>query len=71
MKYIKIQLNYSFVIIFITIFFSLNSYAVTKTWDGSADVWDNDVRWVPVGAPTSSDDAVVTAGQAVVLSAVG
>ena len=71
MKYIKIQLNYSFVIIFITIFFSLNSYAVTKTWDGSADVWDNDVRWVPVGAPTSSDDAVVTAGQAVVLSADG
>jgi len=71
MNHPKIQLNYYFAIIFTIILFSINSFAVTKTWDGSANVWDDGSSWSPAGAPTSSDDAVVTAGQAVVLNVDG
>ncbi len=71
MKHTKIQLIYYFIIIFTAIVFSINSFAVTKTWNGSPDVWDDSSSWSPAGAPTSSDDAIVTAGQAVVLNVDG
>ncbi|NLF38890.1 hypothetical protein GX586_05555, partial [bacterium] len=35
------------------------------------DVWDNGARWSPAGAPSAGDDAVVTSGWAVVLTADG
>jgi len=71
MKYSIKQSCNCFVIIFAVIFFSINSFAVTKTWDGSADVWNDDASWSPTGAPTISDDAIVNAGQAVVLNVDG
>ena len=71
MRYTIKQSCYCFVIMSTAIFFAINSFAVTKTWDGSADVWNDDASWSPTGAPTISDDAIVNAGQAVVLDVDG
>jgi T5SS/PEP-CTERM-associated repeat protein len=45
--------------------------AAVKVWDGSDELWTNAAHWLPAGAPTTNDTAVVPAGMAVVLHANG
>ncbi|RLD10718.1 MAG: hypothetical protein DRI44_05375, partial [Chlamydiae bacterium] len=73
MNFIKKQLNYYYIIICTAIIFSLNSYAVTKTWTGGVDVWNDGANWSPVGVPTSNDAVVVNVAndQAVAINADG
>ena len=71
MKLIYYRILFLVVISSSTIIFPINSFAVTKTWDGSDDVWDDGASWSPTGVPTNSDDIVITAGEAVILSVNG
>jgi len=48
------------------IFISVTARAGLKVWSGETALWNDESQWTPTGVPTSSDDVLVTNGQAVV-----